>query len=102
MHFEYKIIPAGRWSRIKGTTARGGDAEPRPHLIPITEVGKRFVHIDATQFIGRTGLVPGEVTLDNGETVLAYRFIALPAEEAPDMIAQLDAQIAELERAARD
>jgi hypothetical protein len=39
-NFQYAIVPADRWSRLPGTTARGGN-EPRPHLIPTTDWGRR-------------------------------------------------------------
>lgn len=100
-HFQYEMIPAGRWSRIKGTTPRGGD-EDRPHLVPITEMGERLVTIEATGFAGRTGLCPGEITREDGSKVLAYRFIRLPLEEVPMLIAQLNGQVRGLLEAGRD
>lgn len=87
------MVPAGRWSRLQGTTPTGGSDKSRPHLIPTTDWGCRLVSIDAAGFIGHTGLCPGEVTLDDGSTTLAYRFIALPEDQAQDLIDQLDTMI---------
>jgi hypothetical protein len=101
-HFRFEIIPAGRWSRLNGTTAQGGSDEPRPHLIPATEDGRKLVEIDASGFIGRTGLCPGEVTLEDGSKTLAYRFINLDEENAERLIAELGTEIDNLKRAARD
>lgn len=101
-HFQYQIIPAGRWSRLEGTTARGGTDEPRPHLVPKTDMARKLVAIDAGGFIGSTGLCPGNVILDGGEEITAYRFIDLPEDVAADMMVDLDAQIANLQRAAQD
>ncbi len=101
-HFRYEIVPGGRWSRLQGTTAKGGDNDARPHLIPITEWGQRLVEIDMTGFMGRTGLCPGLVILDNGNEAVAYRFITLPEDEVGCMLDQLDEQIHTLQRAARD
>ncbi len=101
-HFRYQMIPAGRWSRLIGTTPKGGDNDARPHLIPTTERGRTLVQIDMTGFFGRTGLCPGQVTLDDGSLEYAYRFINLPENEVVDMLDQLDEQVHSLQRAARD
>jgi hypothetical protein len=101
-HFCFEIVPAGRWSRLKGTTAQGGSNEPRPHLIPETEDGRRLVEIDASGFVGHTGLCPGEVILEDGSKVLAYRFINLDEENAERLIAELGKEIDNLKRAAND
>ena len=102
VHFRYQMIPAGRWERLAGTTPKGGDNDARPHLIPITDDGRILVAIDMTGFMGRTGLCPGQITLDDGSTETGYRFINLPEDEVGSMLDQLDEQVHELKRAARD
>ena len=102
IHFRYQVIPAGRWERLKGTTPKGGDNDARPHLIPTTERGRTLVSIDMTGFLGHTGLCPGMVILDDGSMEYAYRFINLPEDEVGSMLDQLDEQVHELARAARD
>jgi hypothetical protein len=87
---------------IDVTTPRGGSDEPRPHLIPVTDEGRRLVEIDASGFIGTTGLCPGQVTLDDGSTTLAYRFITLTDEGRDSLLGQLDEAVENLQRAARD
>lgn len=101
-NFKFEIIPAGRWSRLKGTGARGRDDVARPHLTPTTDMGRKLVEIDASGFMGRTGLCPGEVTLEDGSKTLAYRFVTLPEKEAESIIWDLDVEILRLQRAARD
>ena len=99
VHFRYAMVPAGHWSRLKGTTPKGGDNDARPHLIPITERGRTLVSIDMTGFFGHTGLCPGQITLDDGSLEYAYRFINLPEKEVVCMLDQLDEQVHELARA---
>ena len=104
-HFKFEIIPAGRWSRVVGTTPIGGsnETEARPHLVPKTGIARQLVSIDAGGFIGRTGLCPGEVTLDDGSKTLAYRFLAgFPEAEASQLLDQLDEIIRDMKRAAKD
>lgn len=92
----------GRWSRLEGTTPVGGSDEARPHLVPLTNTARNLVSIDAGGFIGRTGLCPGEVTLDDGSKTLAYRFLSFFTKaDAVQMIEQLDQIIDDLRRAAR-
>ena len=79
------------------TKARGGEDE-RPHLIPLTDMGRRLVEIDSTGFMGRTGLCPGDVTLEDGQTTMAYRFVSLSAAAAVQLIEQLDEIVTDLER----
>jgi hypothetical protein len=98
INFKYEIIPAGRWSRLEGTTAKGGDNEPRPHLVPITDRGRHLLGLDISRFFGSTGLCPGQITLEDGSTEFAYRFIHLPESEVMSMLDQLDEQIHELKR----
>ncbi len=58
-----------------------------------------MVSIDAGGFIGTTGLCPGEVTLDDGSKILAYRFLANFTEaEAGQLLDQLDQIIRDLHR----
>ncbi len=103
IHFRLETIPAGRWSRLEGTTPRGGDAEPRPHLVPKTDLARSLVSIDSTGFIGRTGLCPGEITLDDGSREFAYRFLPCFTEaDAVQLMGQLDGIVADLQRAAQD
>jgi hypothetical protein len=97
-HFKLDTIPAGRWSRLEGTTPAGGSDKARPHLVPKTEIARRLVSIDAGGFIGTTGLCPGEVTLDDGSKIPAYRFINLTEAEAMRLMDQLDKIIHDLER----
>lgn len=78
VHFQYTMVPAGCWSPAGRDNARGGDNEPRPHLIPATDDSRRLLGIEISGFLGHTGLCPGAVTLDDGSTTLAYRFITLP------------------------
>lgn len=102
-HFKLETIPAGRWARLEGTTSRGGSDEARPHFVPKTKIAESLVGLDAGGYIGRTGLCPGEVTLDDGSKVLAYRFLAgFPESDAVQLLSQLDEIIQDLERAARD
>jgi hypothetical protein len=101
-HFRYEVMPAGRWSRLTGTTARGGSNEPRPHLIPTSDMARKLVEIDTTGFFGRTRLCPGEITLGDGSKTLGYRFIKLPEAEAASLMDQLDQAVIELQKAARD
>ncbi len=102
IHFQSEIVPGGRWSRLQGTTPRGGSDEPRPHLVPITDQGRRIVEMEASQFFGRTRLCPGQITRDDGSTTLAYRFINLPETEVESLIDQLDEMVEEIERSLRD
>lgn len=95
VHFQYEMIPAGNWSRLTGTTPRGGDAEARPHLVPTTQHGRTLVNIDMTGFMGRTGLCPGQITRQDGSTEYAYRFIELTEEDCVSLIDQLDEMIHE-------
>jgi len=92
-HFKSEIIPAGRWSRLPGTSPGGDSDEPRPHLIPTTEEGRHLVALDAAGLIGHTGLCPGEVILENGQTTLAYRFITLTDRDANHLISELGVEI---------
>jgi hypothetical protein len=98
VHFKYEIIPAGRWSRLEGTTAKGGDNEPRPHFVPTTDRGRQLLHMEISRFFGRTGLCPGQITLEDGATEYAYRFINLPEAEAVSLLDQLDEMIHQLKR----
>ena len=100
IHFKFEIIPAGRWSRLEGTTPQGGDNEPRPHLVPVTDAGRSLIAIDATGFIGNTGLCPGEITLEDGSREYAYRFLNLSDNEAGRLIADLSGEIDKLRKAA--
>lgn len=76
-NFAVKMIPAGNWRRIEGTTPTGGDDEARPHIVPLTDDAERHISIDAWGGIGSSGLTPGEITEDGGKTwKLAYRFLA--------------------------
>jgi hypothetical protein len=98
IHFKFEIVPAERWSRLIGTMPAGKSNEPRPHLIPVSEIAQRLVKIDALGLIGRTGLCPGTVILEDGSTTTAYRFIDLSPEGAESLIQQLDEQIEQLQR----
>ena len=69
-------------------------------MVPVTEMGRRLVEIDATGFMGRTGLCPGQITLANGTETLAYRFITLTADDAVSLLDQLDEQVEEMNHAA--
>jgi hypothetical protein len=80
--------------------ACGGSDEPRPHLVPKTEWGRKLVEIDATGFIGSTGLCPGEIILDDGSKARAYRFITLTAGDAESLLDQLDEIVHDLKHAA--
>ena len=95
-NFQYKMVPAGCWSQLAGTTPRGGDNEPRPHLIPTTDDGRRLLVIETSGFFGHTGLCPGEVTLDDGSKTLAYRFITLPDRDRIHLLDQLDEIVRQL------
>lgn len=64
-------------------------------------MARNLVSIDAGGFIGRTGLCPGKVTLDDGTKTLAYRFIDLSKAEAVQLIDQLDQIIDDLRKAAQ-
>lgn len=88
-HFEHRMIPAGEWQRIRGTTPTGDDCE-RPHFVATTDRGQSFVALDAFGACGSTGLCPGKVLVD-GEWIYAYRFIKLP--EDPDQIERMLADL---------
>jgi hypothetical protein len=94
MHFEYQIIPADQWRRIKGTTPKGDDCA-RPHFVPITDVGRTFAAVDAFGGMGRTGLCPGEILI-NGEWVTGYRFVVATEADTLVMLSDLNEQVENL------
>ncbi len=102
IHFKYEMVSAGRWSRLEGTTPMGGSDEPRPHLVPVTDQGRRIVDMEISCIFGRTGLCPGQITCEDGSTEYAYRFIDLPETEVASLLSQLDDMVESIERAARD
>lgn len=71
-------------------------------MVPVTVAGRNFVEIDATGFIGGTGLCPSEVTLDDDSKVLAYRFINVTERASVQLIDQLDEMVLAMQRSARD
>ena len=49
---------------MNGTTPKGGDNEPRPHFVPITDRRRQLLQIEISGFFGHTGLCPGQITPD--------------------------------------
>lgn len=122
-HFEYQIIPADQWRRIKGTppkkedcpptlatvdafvgraadrlcrlkgTTLKGDACERPHLVPITPEGRTFAALDA--FVRQTDLCPGEIRI-NGEWVIGYRFVVATETDTLIMLSDLNEEVEEV------
>ncbi len=94
---------------MNGTTPKGGDNEPRPHFVPITDRRRQLLQIEISGFFGHTGLCPGQITpdrsprtdhpgritpdgsprtdhpgqitLEDGSTEYAFRSIALTEED---------------------
>lgn len=50
----------------------------------------------------QTGRCPGKIILDDGTEALAYRFITLSDDEAERLIAELSAEIDNLQKAAEE
>jgi hypothetical protein len=98
MHFKYEIIPAGKWARLNGT--KSGSNEPRPHFVPVTDSGRRFIELDVFGLLGKTGLCPGEIFREN-KVELGYRFLNLTEEEGRDLLAELNKSVCDLERASQ-
>lgn len=88
-HFEYQIIPADQWRRIKGNPSEG----ERPHLVPITPEGRTFAALDA--FVRQTDLCPGEIRI-NGEWVVGYRFVVATETDTLIMLSDLNEQVEEV------
>ncbi|MHC4298009.1 MAG: hypothetical protein ACYS7Y_11960 [Planctomycetota bacterium] len=91
-HFEFRMIPGGYWRRIKGTTPGGMDLIERPHFVPLTERGRRYLAIDASRLVGSSGLCPGEIRVE-GQWVQAYRFIEISEEAVADMLPTLNEEV---------
>lgn len=104
--FKFIVVPAGQWRRIpppahvdESKLNQGAVNEDRPHLVPLNETAEKLVIIDATGFIGRTGLCPGLVSQETsglGHETYAYRFQKLTEAEAKQMIADLTKQVDEI------
>lgn len=91
-HFGYRLVPSGQWARIDGTVRTGEDDVDRPHMVPVTDAGRRFMELDVA--IGRSGLTPGIID-DAGRQTYAYRFIELPTEAIETVIAELNQGVAD-------
>jgi hypothetical protein len=101
-HFRLEMVPAGFWWRLKGTVARGGDNEPRPHLIPKTEIAVNCLHMAASGFFNEFGLCPGEIALKDSSKSLAYRFITLDETYAVELIQMMDDRLDAVERDSKE
>jgi len=101
-HFMFKIVDAGEWRREawqEEAIAENGSEVPanvgssdesRPHIIPITEMGKKLAIVDG--MCGSFGLPIGLV-LVGGEWIHAFRFITIEEETAVAMMKDMDAQV---------
>ena len=101
LHFRYAIVEAGNWRRYKDPVGEHGSVdEDRPHFIAKTELGDKFVALDASGMIGRTGLCPGWVRLPNGDEIRAYRFMHVgeSPEGIEEMLGDLDNEVVSKER----
>jgi hypothetical protein len=90
-HFEFRTVPAVEWRRLQGTTPHGTNCA-RPHFVPVTKRGLRYITIDSTRFAGSSGLCPGEILVD-GAWSLAYRFIEIGETAVAEMLLGLNMEV---------
>lgn len=96
----FELQTLDRWTRIgPGDDRSRVETEPRPHLVPLTPEAERFVALDASGFMGRTGLCPG-VALVGDRCVRCYRFIEVTPEAAAELAANLSDAVRGLSAAA--